>query len=99
MLSLLAQSQYQSYMTDFWTPLELGQRCETASASVDTFILFLPLSTFQEAHLQGSCHKTLCRALTVVLSLRPVGGDLPFLLKEYASAGVGNISNPENSAL
>lgn len=82
-------------MTDFWSPLELDQRCETASACIDTFILFLPLSRFHEAHLQGPHHKTLCRALIAVLFLSP----LSFLLKDSASAAVRNISNLENSAL
>lgn len=86
-------------MTDFWTPLELGQRCYSASACVDNFILFPPLSTPQWAIFQGPHHRTLCRAVTAVLSLRPVGGDLPFLLKDSAFAGVSNVSNPENIAL
>lgn len=51
----------------------------------------VPRSTPQWAILQGPHHRTLCRALTAVLSLRPVGGDLPFLLKDSASAGVRSI--------
>jgi len=53
----------------------------------------------QWASLQGPHHRNLRRPLSTVPSLRPVGEDFPFLLKDSASAGVRHISNPENIAL